>query len=116
MRVVHLGLVISAVMFALGQPVLAADEEVCTVGGKVVYNGKPLPDGTITFHPAKGKPVAGKVKDGFFVVESVPAGTVTVTFESKTVALPEKHGSPKTTDLQVDVKKGKNAVNFMLSG
>jgi hypothetical protein len=46
----------------------------------------------------------------------VPVGAVKVTIESKKVALPAKFADPETSGLSVEIKKGKNPVNFMLNG
>jgi hypothetical protein len=96
--------------------VSAADEELATVGGKVIYNGQPLANGMITFHLDDGQFVGGKIKDGKFRVDRVPAGTVKVSIESKTAGVPAKFASPETSGLSAEIKKGKIAVNFMLSG
>ena len=94
----------------------AADNEVATLGGKVVYNGQPLTDATITFHLKDDQFVGGKIKDGRFLVERVPFGTVKVTIDSKKVTLPAKFVSPETSELSVEIKQTKVAVNFMLNG
>jgi hypothetical protein len=94
----------------------AADDELATVGGKVIYNGQPLTDATITFHLKDDQFVGGKIKDGRFLVDRVPSGTAKVTIDSKNVALPAKFASPESSGLSVDVGKGKVVVNFMLSG
>jgi hypothetical protein len=96
-------------------PVSAADEELATVGGKVIYNGQPLTGSTITFHLEDGQFVGGRIKDGRFLVKRVPAGTWKVTIESKTVTLPAKFTSPEESGLGVEAKKGQIGVNFMLS-
>jgi hypothetical protein len=94
----------------------AAGEELATVGGKAIFNGQPLTDSVITFHLDDGQFVGGKIKDGRFLVNRVPPGTVKVTIESKTVALPAKFASPETSGLKVEVKGTRVSVNFMLSG
>jgi hypothetical protein len=82
----------------------------------VVYNGQPLTDAVITFHLEDGQFVGGRIKGGQFRVDRVPARMVKVTIDSKTVRLPAQFASPETSGLSVDIKKGKVAVNFMLSG
>jgi hypothetical protein len=103
-------------VFVSGGVGSAADEELATVGGKVIYNGKPLADSVITFHLKDDQFVGGKIKDGTFRVDRVPVGRAKVTIASKKVALPVKFADPETSGLSVEIKKGKNPVNFMLSG
>ena len=115
MRAVRLALLGACVLISGGR-VSAADEELATVGGKVIYNGKPLTDSIVTFHLEDGQFVGGAVKDGQFLVKRVPVGKWNVTIESKTITLPAKFASPEKSGLNVEVKKGQVAVNFMLSG
>jgi hypothetical protein len=95
---------------------MAADEELASVGGKVIYNGQPLKDAKITIHLDDDQFVGGKIKEGRFRIDRVPAGTWKVTIDSKEVTLPAKFASPETSGMNVDVKKGRVAVNFMLNG
>src|SRR5688572_17542068 len=91
---------------------LPADEELGTVEGTVTYKGKPLTDATITFHLKGDQFVGSKIKDGKYVVDRVPAGTVKVTIESRKYRLPAKYASEETSGLTVEVKKGKGTANF----
>ena len=106
---------VAAVLVSRG-PAWADDEELASVGGKVIYNGRPLADGTITFHLQDGQFVGARIKEGRFLVERVPAGAAKVTIESKKVRIPPKFASPETSGMSVEVKKGRNPVNFMLNG
>jgi hypothetical protein len=45
-----------------------------TVSGKITYNGKPLPSGTVTFVPEKGSVVTAAIVDGKYTAEKVPTG------------------------------------------
>lgn len=47
-----------------------------TVSGTVTYDGKPVPQGSITFAPADGKgaSVGGEIRNGQFTVTGVPPG------------------------------------------
>jgi hypothetical protein len=58
----------------------------CSKGGKVTgtvkLDGKIVPFGTITFHPAKGKAVSAEFEDGKYSVEKVPPGECTVTVDT----------------------------------
>jgi hypothetical protein len=116
MRAIEILLFGAATLFISGGLALAADEELATVGGKVVFNGALLSEGTITFHLKDDQFVGGRIKDGMFRVDRVPAGPAKVTIESKKVTVPAKFASPETSGMNVDVKKGKYPVNFMLSG
>jgi hypothetical protein len=116
MRGVCLALLAACAVFVSGGAVSAADEELASVGGKVIYNGKPLDDAVITFHLKEDQFVGAKIKGGKFRVDRVPVGPVKVTIDSKKVALPIKFADPETSGLRVIIKKGKNPVNFMLNG
>jgi hypothetical protein len=96
------------------QPAPAADEELSTIEGKVTYNGKPLPDGSITFHLKDDQFVGARIKDGQFRVDRVPVGTVKVTFSSKKLRIPTKYGVPETSPLTLEVKKGKGVADFQI--
>jgi len=115
-RPLLLGLTLAWAVLVSGAPIAAADEDLGQVGGKVIFNGKPLEEGVITFHLQNDQFVGGKIKDGRFLVDHVPAGTVKVTIESKKGTLPAKFADPETSGMQAEIKKGKNPRNFMLSG
>ena len=116
MRGVFLVLFAVAALLVSGGAVSAADEELASVGGKVNYNGKALDDAVIIFHLKDDQFVGAKIKDGKFRVDRVPVGAVKVTIESKKGGLPAKFADPETSGLSVELKKGKNPVNFMISG
>jgi len=116
MRGVILVLFAVGMVLVSGGAVSAADEELASVGGKVIYNGKPLDDAVIIFHLKDDQFVGAKIKAGQFRVDRVPVGAVKVTIESKKVAIPAKFTDPETSGLSVEIKKGKNPVNFMLNG
>jgi hypothetical protein len=91
-----------------------------TIKGTVTFDGKPLAEGKIAFHPAKGKAVTVPVKDGKYEAKDVPAGKLTVTVESVQVVqkdkekvkvnlLPTKYADPKTSSLAVEVEAGKES-------
>jgi hypothetical protein len=113
-----------------------------TVEGKISYQGKPLPGGTVSFHPAKGKPFVGAIQpDGTYRIKDVPAGQYRVAIETASakpkvkppvkdkdndtkveppkdaeryVPIPEKYGDPNLSPLMVEVQKGKNFFNIEL--
>jgi len=99
------------------------------IQGTVTFKGKPLPAGTIGFHPAQGKLVVGQLRrDGTFSVKNVPAGRVRVTVETesvkapakappgkppaagKYVPIPARYGDPKTSALAFEVQGGENTL------
>ena len=109
------------------------------VYGKVTYQGKALPAGSVTFIPdGTGKAAAGEVQaDGTYVLTTYSQGDgatigghkVMIISERDTSELPaesaaanqdlslipEKYGmSPKTSGLTADVKEGDNEINFNL--
>ena len=98
----------------IGQVSAAVDEELSTIEGTVAYNGKALPDGTITFHLKDDQFVGAKIKDGAFRIDCVPVGTVKVTFSSKKLRLPAKYGIPETSPLTLEVKPGKGVADFQI--
>jgi hypothetical protein len=64
-----------------------------TVSGTVKFNEKPLPGGTIVFHPHDGSAVRGAIEtDGSFSVADVPAGPVKIAVV--TLAAPRNLGNP----------------------
>lgn len=98
----------------IGQLSIAADERLSTIEGKVTYNGKALPDGTITFHLKDDQFVGARIKDGAFRVDRVPVGIVRVTFSSKKLRLPARYGVPETSPLTLEVKPGKGVADFQI--
>jgi hypothetical protein len=116
MRGVCLVLFAACAVFVSGGPVSAVGEELATVGGKVIYNGKPLTDAAITFHLKDGQFVGSKIKEGKFLVDRVPHGTWKVTIDSKKIGLPAKFASPETSGMKIEVESRKVPVTFMLTG
>ncbi|MCE9565705.1 MAG: hypothetical protein K8U57_27085 [Planctomycetes bacterium] len=104
---------------------------IAPVEGTVTYKGEPLKDGTILFHPEKGRPAAGKIRDGKIVEvttetlnDGVPVGSVRVAIQAITnpdkmdaphkSLIPEKYGDPDKSELTADIKPGKNDLKFEL--
>jgi hypothetical protein len=100
-----------------------------TIMGKVTYKGKPLPGGTVTFHPAKGKAITGIIQpDGTYAVKDVPLGPAKVAIETESVKpkpgaapkggkyipIPAKYASPKTSGLTYMVAAGKQTLDIVL--
>jgi len=102
------------------------------VEGTVSYKGQPVPNGTITFIPDKGRSASGVIEDGaiknvtcFEANDGVPVGPAKVIIsafskqpEGSTAPtkalLPEKYSSPERTDQKADIKPGKNDLKFDL--
>jgi hypothetical protein len=101
----------------LGSSVRAADD--ATVEGVIALDGEPLPTGArIFFHFGDGQFVGAKVKDGKYKMKAVPAGTYKVTVELSKEGkqlLPPKYSAEDKSELQVEVKKGANTLNFELA-
>jgi hypothetical protein len=116
MRGACLALFAACAVLVSGAPASAADEKLATVGGKVIYNGRPLKEGVITFHLKDDQFVGARIKNGTFRVDRVPFGVVKVTIDSRKVRLPAKFASPETSGLSVEIKTPKVPVNFALSG
>jgi len=90
-----------------------AEEETASIQGKIVFDGKPVPKGKVSFHPGKGKPIEATIKDGAYSAENVPVGEVTITVVAKGV--PAKYGDLKTTPLKYDAKKGSQELDLELT-
>lgn len=113
--------------------------ETAPVSGTVTLNGKPLKNGTVTFHPEEGKgnPGYGEIReDGTFdlttyelrdgavlgrhkvtieVFEAAPGGPPPLPgTESKISTVPRKYASPETSPLRFEVKQGENKAPFPL--
>ena len=80
------------------------------VRGKITVNGKPLAAGRIFFFIDEDQFVGAKVKDGVYQVDRVPVGTHVVAVEFKGV--PARYSDK--SELWVEVKQGKNDVDFDL--
>jgi hypothetical protein len=89
-----------------------ADEETASIEGKVAFDGKPIANGKVAFHPEKGKPIEAEIKDGAYSAAKVPVGEMTITVEGKGV--PAKYADPKTTPLRYDAKKGTQTLDLEL--
>jgi hypothetical protein len=107
-----------------------------SVSGKVLYQGKPVPDGSVTFYPADGKGTVarGTIKDGIYAVTRVPVGTAKVvisaprvvgkkrmydTPDSPTVpitaeSLPPEYSDKEKSELTFEVRPGENEKDWEL--
>jgi hypothetical protein len=109
------------------------------VYGKVTYNGKPVPKGTITFVPTTpgGRNATGVIaEDGSYSLQTESPGDGAITGDYK-VAIsarddvildyipkkapppkrltPEKYENPETSDLTAKVESGSNSRDFDLT-
>src|SRR5262245_21976609 len=106
------------------------------VQGKVTFRGKPVPNGTILFHPASGPTAQGEIRpDGTYRLTTFREGDGAVLGKHKVVIvamqdtggrlpeertplpppiIPEKYTSIGTSDLRADVKEGENTLDFDL--
>jgi hypothetical protein len=140
------GLVVLAILGIGGvgsAPAADRKDETGTITGKVTFRGKPLPGGTIAFHPSRGKPLVGKIRpDGTYTVKDVPVGKVRVTVETESVRpkpkvpssippgsgepipkrgkepkyarIPDKYAKPETSGLTCDVRGGNQTLDLAL--
>jgi hypothetical protein len=90
-----------------------AAEAKATVQGVVTFNGKPVANGRVSFHPEKGKAVEAETnEDGIYSAKDVPVGSLWVTVTAK--RLPEKYAGKDQTPLRFQVQKGVNQVDIAL--
>ncbi len=60
-----------------------------TITGKVTYQGKPLPSGTVTFVPEKGgSAVVGVIQDGEYKATKVPTGPAKIAVITSSTSAP----------------------------
>jgi hypothetical protein len=87
------------------------------VRGKVTCNGKPVPNGTISFVPASGPAATGEIQpDGSFTLTTYRNGDGAVLGQHTVVIVAMEDMSTRlaTTDLRREVKDGENSFNFDL--
>ena len=101
------------------------EENRTVVAGSIMFDGKPLPAGSISFgSSADARGSTAQIKDGSYAIDRVPLGPNTVTIDTtavqygnpaKFVAIPDRYLDPTKSGLTVDVKPGTNEnVNFEL--
>ncbi len=84
----------------------AADQKTAAVEGAVTFEGKPIGEGKISFHPKKGKAVTAEIKEGAY-----KATGLRVTLDIPGV--PKKYTEPAV--LVVESKPGSNTFDFALT-
>jgi len=72
----------------------------------ISLDGKPLTSGRIFFHLPKDQFAGGRIKSGKCQLDCVPAGTHTVTIESK--GLPIRYSAFEQASLIVEITPGNN--------
>jgi hypothetical protein len=131
---------IARVALAIAAVVVAGcggnDKKTAVVRGTVTYNGKAVPNGTISFIPADGRSATGEIEpDGSYTLTTYRKGdgailgqhkVVIVAMEKTSNRLPEarnplppsiiplKYTSLATSDLRADVKDQENTIDFKL--
>jgi hypothetical protein len=120
MRTACLALLAAVAAMAGAASGQAKKEDEVDVRGKVSYKGKPLPGGTISLVPEKGKRVVAALQaDGTYATKAA-AGKYRVLVETESakkpakakdkadktryVAIPKKYGDVKTSVLTFEVK------------
>ncbi len=111
--------------------------ETVPVQGKVTYQGKPVPKGTISFQPSDGRPAVGEIQsDGTYSLSTfgekdgaiLGAHKVMVVAKSGDPSkmpstpgyvppkdlVPQKYGSTATSGLETTVSKDKTSYDFDL--
>lgn len=81
--------------------------ETAEVAGKVTYGGQPVPEGTITFYPERGRPASGRIRaDGSYRLttfaegDGALLGRHTVTIEAVRFA-----GAPEPKSMEEEVAR-----------
>jgi hemoglobin len=97
--------------------------EPATLSGKVTFQGKPLPAGTISFHGQDKKVAASINADGTYLLIGLAPGAYKITVETasvkkaapeKFVAIPAAYATPETSGLTLEVTAGKNVRDLEL--
>jgi hypothetical protein len=131
MRILTLFAVLLGSSFASAEDKKPDPAKAEEVSGKVAYNGKPLPGGTVTFVSKDGKTtIAGALaEDGTYKV-ALPAGEygIAITTDSPkkkddkdppkkvpVLKIPAKYGDVKTSGLVYKVASGKQSFDIELT-
>jgi hypothetical protein len=62
-----------------------------TITGKITYQGKPLPVGTVTFVPEQGGSFISDIRDGEYKVMKVPSGPVKIAIATPSQSPPAQY-------------------------
>jgi hypothetical protein len=88
---------------------VAADEMAPKIAGTVTVDGRPLTDGTITFHLDDDEFVGTKIKDGAYRLTRVPAGGWRITVRGDGV--PAKYTLEDTSPLRFTIGPGRTTMD-----
>jgi hypothetical protein len=96
-----------------------AGNELASVTGKVLLDGRPLAGQKIIFHLGDDQFAGTKTKaDGTFKVDRLPLGAHKITVEAMVKGrsvLPARYSSEDVSQLRFEVKKGENRFDLQLS-
>jgi hypothetical protein len=105
------------------------------VRGTIIYNGKPVPQGTIMFQPAEGSAATGQIDNGKYVLKTFSEGdgavlgkhqVTIISLADQSNRLPEdrnplppaivplKYSFPDKSGLTADVEDKENVIDFSL--
>lgn len=106
-----------------------------TVSGTVTFNGAPLAEGAIVFHPGKGRPARGEIRQGQIVNvttlepgDGAPLGDVKIAIQAskpdpsdptgmiRISLIPDHYADSKTSGLTATITAGDNVLKFDLAG
>lgn len=142
---VAVAVLVFGVALAMDDGTVPLPQTGCTLTGRVTFNGAPVPMVLVVVASAKGGGANALANDdGTFTVENVPAGAVTVGFNSeaakgmmvgramagidptkkggkraplpKLIELPRKYQTPDTSGLGCTIEKGVNKQDFAITG
>jgi hypothetical protein len=105
-------MVIAGLLTSLA-PAARAEDTTGSVRGTVTVAGYPIPKAKIFLHPDGGKTIASRVRDGAFVIEKVPTGTLRVSVEEEGLA--KRYADAATSGLSIKIKGGANEVHLKLA-
>lgn len=120
----------------LGLPACNGGSRTYPVKGTLIYNGKPVPKGTVLFTPVSGGPTAtGQInEDGTYRLTTYKPGDGAFIGEYRVVVIamegplqgeppiapppliPDKYSSLALSDLKANVHEGDNVCDFTLAG
>jgi hypothetical protein len=118
-RIVPAFLVLYAVLISSGCHKGPTPPRLVPVGGRVLYQGRPVPLAAIEFVPDSSKGVQGFAAigqtkpDGTFSLQTYPYGSgaapgdyvVTVTLEARGQGIPSRYADAEQTPLRIEVKE-----------
>ena len=82
------------------------------ITGRITVDGRPLEEGRILFYSDDGQIFGCVYKGGEFTIRNAWTGKFRVTVEGANVS--ERYSAPDTSALQVEIRRGKNVIEFVL--